>query len=109
MTLNLSTSPEDKIKNDIARLEERLAKHRSGITMKYALESLPELIGEQDFKDLCLLLKWHEPHHALPSGADFSRWVHDAAFKRRHQAQGLLESRKSSVSELFPNQSGEPT
>lgn len=65
--------------------------------MKYALESLPELIGEQDFKDLCLLFKWHEPHQSVPSGADFARWVQDAAFKRRHQAQAHLESQKSSV------------
>lgn len=64
--------------------------------MKYALESLPELIGAQDFNDLCLLFGWHDVHHEPMSGEDFARYVRDASFKKRHQAQGLSESRRQS-------------
>lgn len=68
-----------------------------GVPMKYALESLPELIGAQDFKDLCLLFDWHDVHHDTISGEDFARYVREAAFKRRHQAQAQKESRKPIV------------
>lgn len=86
-----------------------IPKSREETPMKYALESLPELIGERDFQDLCLLFDWHKPHHQPISGDEFARHVAQAAFTRRHQARDLLESRKLSASALSPNQDQERT
>ncbi|WPE22458.1 hypothetical protein ShzoTeo12_36740 (plasmid) [Shinella zoogloeoides] len=104
----MTLSVEEQIDAELDALSKRLAGIHSGNkerpAMKYALESLPELIGDQDFKDLCLLFKWHEVQERPISGGDFARHVREAAFKRRHQDQGLLESRKQSDFLQSPNQ-----
>lgn len=87
-----------ELKDMIAEAKARLDRIRADLskdsTMKYALESLPELIGEQDFKDLCLMFKWHDAHGPVMSGEEFARRVRDAAFTRRHQAQSDQEQRR---------------
>lgn len=64
--------------------------------MKYALESIPELIGEHQFRDLCVAMGV-ETAMQLPSGHDFAeivatrvlRFHRDRAEQRRRQPELL--------------------
>jgi hypothetical protein len=81
----------------IARIREIRQQIRERPAMKYALESMRDMIGAQDFKDLCLLFDWHEVDDAPLKGEDFARCVREAAFRKRHRSQVRLESQKQSV------------
>lgn len=56
--------------------------------MKYALESLPELIGENQFRDLCVALGV-DTVVQLPSGSDFVSIIRSKVL--RHHAQSVCE------------------
>lgn len=71
--------------------------------MKYALESLPELIGDDDYKDLCLMFGWHEVHDTKLDGRSFARHVREKALTRR-LARASQEIRTLSAIEPSPNQ-----
>lgn len=43
--------------------------------MKYALESLPELIGQQQFRDLCIALGFDQNRTADPTGEEVASAV----------------------------------
>ena len=68
--------------------------------MKYALESIPELIGEQDFKDLCLALGFSE-YEPDPTGVDLASRVRGAVIKaHRDEVRRQMQS-SVSTKELF--------
>ena len=52
--------------------------------MKYALESLPELIGEQQFRDLCVALGM-DTTIQVPNGDDLAVTVRHKVFKHHLQ------------------------
>lgn len=90
----------EKFSQDIDHARERLAALKAKIkdrpSMKYALESLPELIGEEDYADLCELLgmvEWHRED--TPTGADFARRVRERVFKLKHDRQIADRSRRA--------------
>lgn len=60
-----------KAREEIAALQDILKSIQSECSMKYALESLPELIGEHQFRDLCLAVGI-ETAVQLPSGPEFA-------------------------------------
>ena len=62
--------------------------------MKYSLESLPELIGERDFQDLCTALDVREGEQV--TGKEFAELVRSEVLKAH------LKSRQS-VSLLHPS------
>lgn len=91
---------DEELSRDIDHTAGRLAELRSKIggkkPMKYALESLPELIGADDYADLCEVLgmvEWHRED--IPTGADFARRVRDRVFKLKHDRQMADASRRA--------------
>lgn len=63
-----------KAREEIAALQDILKSIQSECAMKYALESLPELIGDHQFRDLCLAMGI-ETAVQLPSGPEFAEVV----------------------------------
>lgn len=56
--------------------------------MKYALESLPELIGEHQFRDLCIALGM-DTTMQVPNGADLADVVRHRVVKHHVQQDRL--------------------
>ncbi|UIY28737.1 hypothetical protein LZK73_18600 [Neorhizobium galegae] len=82
----------EKLSQDIDRVAERLAALRASLkdrpSMKYALESLPELIGADDYADLCELMGMTDwTRQEIPTGPEFARRI-------RSQITGLQVRRE---------------
>lgn len=97
-TLASAALSPDEFTPAIEDLERRLALHREKIetlkdapAMKYALESLPELIGADDFADLCELMGMTDwTRQEIPTGPEFARRVRQRAFKIKHDRESEL-------------------
>lgn len=58
--------------------------------MKYALESLPEILGEQQFKDLCTAMGV-EPSETTPTGDEFATMVRERVISQHRISERLRE------------------
>jgi hypothetical protein len=78
---------DDEIKAEIVALQGRMmqlnTKLKDRKAMKYALECLPDLIGEQDFKDLCLSIGVGE---AEITGQKFASLVREHVLNERRRS-----------------------
>ncbi|RWX78295.1 hypothetical protein EPK99_06605 [Neorhizobium lilium] len=84
-----------KIQPDIDRARERLAAVVSSLKdrspMKHALESLPELIGAEDFTDLCQLLELTDwTRKEVPTGPEFAKAVRARVHRIRFDQESAL-------------------
>lgn len=83
---------EQQIKDLIEKENDLIAKRRDR-TMKYALENLPELIGETDFRDLCAALvgvdmgTGEEARRRTPTGQEFAEMVRSMVIRQQVQTQ----------------------
>lgn len=94
----MTISPELEIQSDIEAMIERFAKTKAAIKelcpMKYALESLPELIGTKDYRDLCMAMGLDMVLQP-PTGAEFAELVsgrvlaHERKIARREMSPGF--------------------
>lgn len=83
----MSRTVEEQIDAELDALSKRLAgfhqKLKDRPAMKYALESLPELIGAQDFKDLCIAIGID--YLEDPTGRDVADAVRGAVIRRERK------------------------
>lgn len=97
----MTLSIEEQIDAELEALSKRLAGFHQNIkerpAMKYALESLPELIGEDQFRDICIALGV-ETVVQLPSGQDFASIIRSRVLLHHDQ---LAEQRRQRQSERF--------
>lgn len=68
--------------------------------MKYALESLPELIGEHQFRDLCVAMGM-DTQMQVPTGADFAAVVGSRVLKHHLDFDRDVRRRAVGAKSLF--------
>lgn len=69
----------------------------------YALEELPNLIGERQYKMLCQALHWPVDEIDMPDGEEFARSVQRKAFEATQRAIAETDQlAASATSSSFP-------
>lgn len=93
----MTLSVEEQIDAELDALSKRLAgfhqKLKDRPAMKYALESLPELIGARDYRDLCEAMGL-DMSIQPPTGAEFASIVANRVLRNEVQRDRVINATK---------------